>query len=57
MRVHQRRKDNEPAIPNAKKGTTFRRVKRVPKDWSEHPTAWIVNQDGDEVALTRMWIY
>ncbi|KAI5118921.1 hypothetical protein M0805_003745 [Coniferiporia weirii] len=34
-------------IPDAKKGTTPRRVKRVPKGWSEYQAAWIV-EDEDE---------
>ena len=48
MRDHQGREDNGPAIPDAKKGTTPRRVKRVPKGWSEYQAAWIVDQDDDE---------
>lgn len=38
---------NSLRIPDAKKGTTPRRVKKVPKGWSEYQAAWIV-EDEDE---------
>ena len=38
---------NEEQTPDAPKGTTPRRVKRVPKGWSEYQAAWIVEDDDD----------
>lgn len=40
----------ESAVPDAEKGTTPRRVKRVPKGWSEYQAAWIVDEDDGEEA-------
>ena len=39
---------NEEQTPDAPKGTTPRRVKRVPKGWSEYQAAWIVEDDDDD---------
>lgn len=36
------------AIPDAKKGTTPKRVRKVPKGTSEYQAAWIVDEDDDE---------
>ncbi|ESK90857.1 ribosome biogenesis protein tsr1 [Moniliophthora roreri MCA 2997] len=40
----------DPAIPEAKQGTTPKAVKRVPKGMSEYQASWIVedDEDGDE---------
>ncbi|EPQ57123.1 DUF663-domain-containing protein [Gloeophyllum trabeum ATCC 11539] len=35
-------------IPDAKAGTTPRKVKRVPKGWSDYQAAWIVDDDDEE---------
>ena len=35
-------------IPDAKKGTTPRRVKRVPKGWSSYQAAWIAEDEDEE---------
>ncbi|KZT29103.1 ribosome biogenesis protein tsr1 [Neolentinus lepideus HHB14362 ss-1] len=35
-------------IPDAKEGTTPRKVKRVPKGWSDYQAAWIVDDEDDE---------
>ncbi|KAH8107489.1 DUF663-domain-containing protein [Phellopilus nigrolimitatus] len=40
--------DGDAAIPDAKKGTTPRRVKRVPKGWSEYQAAWIVEEEEED---------
>nr|GAT58050.1 predicted protein [Mycena chlorophos] len=39
---------NEPAIPDAKHGTTLRAVRRVPKGMSEYQAAWIVDESDDD---------
>ncbi|KAF7315865.1 Bms1-type G domain-containing protein [Mycena indigotica] len=39
---------NEPAIPDAKQGTTPKAVRRVPKGMSEYQAAWIVDESDDE---------
>ncbi|KAL5528759.1 TSR1 [Sanghuangporus sanghuang] len=39
---------NEEQLPDAHRGTTPRRVKRVPKGWSEYQAAWIVDSEDEE---------
>lgn len=36
---------SEPPLPDAKTGTTPRRVKRVPKGWSDYQAAWIIEDE------------
>ena len=53
--------DNESAIPEAKVGTTPKRVKKVPKGTSDYQASWIIDdtdeedeegaEDGDEVEM------
>ena len=35
-------------VPDAKKGTTPKRIKRIPKDMSEYQAAWVVDETDDE---------
>ena len=35
-------------VPDAKKGTTPKRIKRIPKGMSEYQAAWIVDETDDE---------
>lgn len=35
-------------VPDAKKGTTPRRIKRIPKGMSEYQSSWIVDESEDE---------
>lgn len=39
---------SEYKIPDAKKGTTPRRVRRIPKGMSEYQASWIVDEDDEE---------
>ena len=39
--------EDREALPDAGKGTTPRRVKRVPKGWSDYQAAWIVDEEED----------
>ncbi|KAJ6594409.1 ribosome biogenesis protein tsr1 [Mycena capillaripes] len=38
----------EPAIPDAKQGTTPKAVRRIPKGMSEYQAAWIIDEDEDD---------
>ncbi|KAJ7497776.1 ribosome biogenesis protein tsr1 [Mycena latifolia] len=38
----------EPALPDAKQGTTPKIVRRIPKGMSEYQAAWIVDEDEDD---------
>ncbi|KAJ7451817.1 ribosome biogenesis protein tsr1 [Mycena galericulata] len=38
----------EPAIPDAKQGTTPKVVRRIPKGMSEYQAAWIIDEDEDD---------
>ncbi|KAF7357807.1 Bms1-type G domain-containing protein [Mycena venus] len=38
----------EPALPDAKQGTTPKVVRRIPKGMSEYQAAWIVDEDEDD---------
>ena len=35
-------------VPDAKKGTTPKRIKRIPKDMSEYQATWVVDETDDE---------
>lgn len=39
---------SQPKLPDAKKGTTPKIVKRIPKGMSEYQAAWIIDEDEDE---------
>ncbi|KAJ6508107.1 ribosome biogenesis protein tsr1 [Mycena vulgaris] len=38
----------EPALPDAKQGTTPKVVRRIPKGMSEYQAAWIIDEDEDD---------
>jgi len=38
----------EPALPDAKEGTTPKVVRRIPKGMSEYQAAWIIDEDEDD---------
>jgi len=38
----------EDGVPNAKKGTTPKRIKRIPKGMSEYQASWIVDESDDD---------
>jgi hypothetical protein len=39
--------DGASAVPDAQKGTTPKRVKRIPKGWSEYQAAWIIDDESE----------
>ena len=39
---------NDVEVPDAKKGTTPKRIKRIPKSMSEYQASWIVDETDDE---------
>ncbi|TFK53482.1 DUF663-domain-containing protein [Heliocybe sulcata] len=47
---HPTQNRNSETIPDAKEGTTPRKVKKVPKGWSDYQAAWIVDEDDEEGA-------
>jgi len=38
----------DPSIPDASAGTTPKRVKKIPKGWSEYQAAWIADETEEE---------
>lgn len=48
MRAASSSSGADDAIPDAKKGTTPKRVKKVPKGTSEYQAAWIIDGDDEE---------